>query len=146
MRFETVQVRSCDVNGSHVITVPAGFVTYEALDCAETVVIDGVSYLRFGTFGGDGKALIDLQTGVVYANYVDNEMIFVNSSVEKFTECVKGILSVYPLYDEGSEPEDWERAAKKVQELVARADSACYAHGTFWYEFRWDVTLGDYWD
>ncbi|MER6617835.1 SUKH-4 family immunity protein [Streptomyces xantholiticus] len=142
MQFETVALRA----PKKTVTVPAEFLTYKAAESVTELVIEGIAYWRFGTFGMDGDALIHPESGMVKARFPGGPIIFVNSSLEAFADCVEGILAMYPFYGEDSKFEDWEAAAARVEDFVQRVDPAAYADDTFWFEFRWEIVQGDYWD
>jgi hypothetical protein len=51
--------------------------TYSAADNVKKVIVNGVEYLEFGSFGFAGSALLDANTGKVYARYYDDQLVFV---------------------------------------------------------------------
>jgi hypothetical protein len=142
MQVETVVLKA----PNRAVVVPAEFITYKAAESVTELTIDGVTYWRFGTFGMDGDALLHPESGVVKARYPHGPVHFVNSSMEAFTKCVEGVLAMYPFYGEDSEPEVCEAAAVRVEGFIQRVDPVAYEDDTFWFDFRWDVTLGDFWD
>ncbi|MEU9731464.1 SUKH-4 family immunity protein [Streptomyces sp. NPDC048002] len=131
--------------------VPVEFFGYRVVDEVEHVPTDaGRTLIRFGTIGRPGplgvgvSVFVDEETGEVVSGMEPDDVAPVNTSPALFTDCVRRLADIFPFYAEGSDPEDWEAGAQKVEEAIREIDSAAYQEGAFWYEFRWDVTMGDF--
>jgi hypothetical protein len=144
VKFDLVEIGPASPDSDATLQVPKEFMTYSAADNVKKVIVNGVEYLEFGSFGFAGSALLDANTGKVYARYYDDQLVFVNSSLGKFSECVKRLLQIYPFYEEGSEFEEWKAAGLRVEKIAREVDPEAYVDGeSFWFDFRWDVVMGD---
>ncbi|MGW5641146.1 hypothetical protein [Streptomyces sp. NPDC003832] len=61
-----------------------------------------------------------------------------------FVECVRLLTEIFPFYSEEADDGEWEAGARRVQETIREIDAAAYQEGSFWYEFRWDVSMGEF--
>ncbi|MBA4862501.1 SUKH-4 family immunity protein [Streptomyces sp. PSKA54] len=143
MEFDLVVVN--DLEGEVELEVPVEFFAYEASDFIERVSgIGGRSFARFGSLNVEVGVYLDEQSGDVVSWFDPDNVTFVNSSVGKFVECVHALTEAFPYYSKESDLEDWERAAVKIEEAIRKIDPAAYREESFWCEFRWDVTIGEY--
>jgi hypothetical protein len=143
MEFELVVMT--DLEGEIELEVPAEFFAYQALDLIERVSgRGGRSFARLGSVEDEVGVYLDEDSGEVISWFDPDDVTFVNSSIEKFTECVRILTERFPYYSEDSDLEDWMGAAVEIQKLIKKIDPAAYREGSFWYEFRWDVTMGEY--
>lgn len=131
--------------------VPGEFFAYRALEAVERVSSDaGRSLLRFGTIGSPGpvgvavSVFVDEETGEVVSGIEPGDVTPVNTSLRLFVDCAVRLAEMFPYYSEDSEYEDWEAGAQRVQEAVCEIDASAYQEGAYWYEFRWDVSRGEF--
>ncbi|KMS72302.1 hypothetical protein ACM01_23435 [Streptomyces viridochromogenes] len=131
-------------NGESELIVPDGFFAYRALDAAERVSTEtGRSLIRFGVIGRATSVFWDEGSGVVLSGLDSDQVTVVNASIGQFRDCVTRLADLMPFYSEDSDHEEWEAAARRVQEVICEVDAEAYREGAFWYEFRWDVSMGD---
>lgn len=137
--------------GQSELIVPGEFFAYRALDTAVRVSTGaGRSLIRFGTIGSPGpigvavSVFVDEESGEVVSGIELDDVTPVNTSLSRFVDCVRRLAEVFPYYSEDSDYEEWEAGAQRVQDVVCEIDSAAYQEGAFWYEFRWDVSMGEF--
>lgn len=131
--------------GGVELVIPEEFFAYRSLSSAERVASGSVRPLvRFGVFGRGVSLFFDEESGAVLSGVDPGDVALVNTSVGQFTECIQRLAAIYPFYSADSEFDAWEDAAQRVQDIVCEVDSAAYYEGSFWYEFRWDVSMGDF--
>ncbi|MFC8198724.1 SUKH-4 family immunity protein [Streptomyces sp. NPDC057298] len=131
-------------SGDFELAVPDRFLGYHSLDVAETVATEGGYLTRFGIFGRATSVFVDEDSGRVLSGVDPNAVEIVNTSLSRFIECVRDLTTMAPFYSEDSDPDEWENAALRVEEVIRRIDPSAYGESSFWYEFRWDVTMGDF--
>ncbi|MGW0828635.1 SUKH-4 family immunity protein [Streptomyces sp. NPDC002845] len=133
--------------GVFELTVPNEFFAYRSLDSAQRVRSDSRrSLIRFGAVGRAASVFIDEESDEVLSGVHPDDASLVNSSVAQFVDCVRRVGDAFPFYSADSDFEEWEAAAQRVQDIICEVDSAAYREGSFWYEFRWDVSMGDFHD
>jgi hypothetical protein len=137
--------------GQSELIVPDEFFAYRALDVAVRVSSDaGRSLFRFGTIGSPGpigvavSVFVDEESGVVVSGIEPDDVIPVNTSLGLFVDCVRRLAEIFPFCSEDSDYEEWEAGAQRVQEVICEIDAAAYQEGAYWYEFRWDVSMGEF--
>ncbi|WP_393058678.1 SUKH-4 family immunity protein [Streptomyces sp. LN549] len=135
------------VPGSHSLEVPKGPIggLYRCLDLLEAVTIGARGrFIKFGTTGLFGSVLLDPITGQVVESGRGMEGVrMVNTTLECFTLCVRGVMWVYPFT--ASESHDWEAVASEVEVLVRRIDPEAYeVPDNLWYELKWSI-LSEEW-
>ncbi|MFE2988333.1 SUKH-4 family immunity protein [Streptomyces sp. NPDC059262] len=129
------------------LEVPAESIGYAywAAEELEPVVIGGTRFICFGHTGANGSILQNTVTGAVVESHDEFESTgLVNSSLEKFSACVKGVIERFPFYSEDAEESEWESAADDVVRLVRKVDSAAFIEGGYWHEMTSDIMMGDY--
>ncbi|MBU5944232.1 SUKH-4 family immunity protein [Streptomyces griseoincarnatus] len=133
---------------SRELCVAAEFLAYAPLDRAERVSsLDGrTSLIRFGVIGRATHVFLDERTGWVVSGFNAADVALMNTSLDRFVECVARLAAFYPYYSAESDDEEWEMAAMRVQQVICEVDAAAYREGSFWYDFRWDVTQGDFYE
>ncbi|MEU8772019.1 SUKH-4 family immunity protein [Streptomyces griseus] len=119
---------------------------YQALDFLELVTI-GVhgEFVKFGSTGLFGSILWDPRTGhVVQSGKNLEHVVLVNTDLERFSLCVRGLIERYPFdADEGGD--SWDAAATDVEDFLRHTDPEAYAtEGNLWYELKWDIINGDF--
>lgn len=126
-----------------VPTVPI-FEVFRPVQPVQLDRIQNRTFICFGTTGLFGRILIDSESGaVVEIHEGETSVKFVNSSIEKFVECLNFFSLL--LSGAGGEPDgDSEELADQLESAIRRIDSDAYTEGRFWYEIRWDVSLGDF--
>ncbi|MFS0698005.1 hypothetical protein [Streptomyces nitrosporeus] len=119
---------------------------YQSLDFLESVKIGTHGdFVKFGTTGLFGSILWDPRNGsVVQSGKNMTHAAMVNTSLERFSLCVHGVIDRYPFEaDEGGD--GWGAAARDVEDFLIRSDPESYAiEGNLWYEVRWDIENGDF--
>ncbi|MCX4905729.1 SUKH-4 family immunity protein [Streptomyces sp. NBC_00878] len=132
-------------SGDFELVVPDRFFAFRSLDVAERVAsAEGGHLIRFGIIGRATSVFIGEDSGRVLSGMGPNDVAIVNTSLSQFIECVRDLTAMAPFYSEDSDLDEWENAALRVEELIRRVDPSAYVEGSFWYEFRWDVTMGDF--
>ncbi|MFD7614364.1 SUKH-4 family immunity protein [Streptomyces sp. NPDC059828] len=119
---------------------------YRASNYLQRVTIAGHGEcIRFGSVGAFGSILLDPVDGrIVESGSGLSEVTLVNSSLDCFTTSVKALINRFPFYSVDSDPDDWERAARDIEDSLRRIDSDAYTEGSFWYELRWSISIGDF--
>ncbi|MFF1397018.1 SUKH-4 family immunity protein [Streptomyces sp. NPDC058287] len=118
---------------------------YWAAERLDPVVIGNTRFICFGHTGSSGSVLLNTVTGAVVESDDELESVsLVNSSLETFTACVKGVIERFPFYSEGADENEWESAADDVARLVRRVDPAAFVEGGYWHEMTSDIRMGDY--
>ncbi|MEU5521851.1 SUKH-4 family immunity protein [Streptomyces sp. NPDC047860] len=127
------------------LTVPSEFFSYRSLDVAEKVQAGSDrSLIRFGLIGLKSSIYFDQDSGEVLHGLNPEELGIVNTTISRFTECIVRVAEMFPFYDEGSDVDEWEAGAQRVEDVIGEVDPSAYRDGAFWYEFRWDVSMGDF--
>jgi SUKH-4 immunity protein len=128
--------------------VPRGSIDghYRATSEATFVDVPGRGPLiRFGTTGVFGPIYVDPSSGAVVAgDDVGEELCFANSSLEQFTRTVRGLIDLFPYYEESGDYEEAEAAAARASELIAGIDPPAAEPDTVWGTFIDDVANGDF--
>jgi len=119
---------------------------YQAAAGATFVDVPGRGPLvRFGTTGVFGPIYIDPSSGVVVAgDDIEEELCFVNSSLEQFTRTVTCLIDLFPYYEESGDFEAAAAAAARASELIAGIDPPAAEPDTVWGTFVDDVGNGDF--
>ncbi|MEE1767970.1 SUKH-4 family immunity protein [Streptomyces sp. JV185] len=129
------------------LKVPEGSIgdLYHSLDHLEVESIDPLGeFVRFGTTGLFGFILLDPRTGhVVESGRGMGGVRVVNTTLERFSLCVRGLIERYPFtMDEFGE--GWEVAANELEGMVRRIDPEAYeVQDNYWYELKWSVASGE---
>lgn len=118
---------------------------YWAAEELTPVVIGETRFVCFGHTGSTGSVLLNTVTGTVVESHDNLESTsLVNSSPEKFSACVKGVIERFPFSSEDADESVWESAADDVVSLVLRVDPAAFIEGGYWHEMTSDIMMGDY--
>ncbi|MFD7232129.1 SUKH-4 family immunity protein [Streptomyces sp. NPDC059881] len=128
------------------LVVPSSFFAYHAMDRAERVYSNSFGFVKFGTIGRAVGIFVSEETGHVVSGVTLDDTDFVNGSIGQFTSCVRELTDKFPYYSANSASGDWEQGAQVVEETVKGIDAMAYREGSFWYEFRWDVSMGEFHD
>ncbi|WP_326793435.1 SUKH-4 family immunity protein [Streptomyces sp. NBC_00841] len=119
---------------------------YQSLDFLESVTIEPYGELvKFGTTRLFGSILWDPHTGhVVQSGKQMDHVVMVNTTLERFSLCVRGLIERYPFdADEGGD--SWDVAAQDVEDFLRHTDPEAYViDGNLWYEVKWDIANGDF--
>lgn len=128
------------------LVVPKSFFSYRAVDHAERFHVGSSVFVKFGSIGRAVSVFVNAVTGQVVSGITLDDTDFVNGSVAHFTECVRELTEKFPYYSADSDSDEWEEGARLVEETVKRIDSMAYREGSFWHEFRWDVSMGEFYE
>ncbi|MEU7332072.1 SUKH-4 family immunity protein [Streptomyces parvus] len=111
--------------------------------------VEGRDLLKLGSGGdGDDAYCVDSETGeVLYRGSDDPSLFFVNSSPQKFSEC----LSVFEVETARSAGEDDPEMLEDLVDLLGRSlgeidPLALQDDPGFWRSILFDVAIGDYVD
>ncbi|MET8824949.1 SUKH-4 family immunity protein [Streptomyces sp. NPDC004610] len=127
------------------LSAPEEFFAFRALDePGEARSSEHGALVRFGLVGRAASVFLSEDSGEVFSGMTVENLTLVNTSLARFVECTRKLSALFPLYSSDSDFEEWERGAQRVQEVVGEIDPAAYFEGAFWYEFRWDVSMGDF--
>ncbi|MER7780438.1 SUKH-4 family immunity protein [Streptomyces sp. NPDC096191] len=127
------------------LVVPKLSFSSRALDEAEQVgPAFGRNLIRFGAFGLRSSVYFDETSQEVLYGMNPKDVALVNTSLSRFTQCVVRVSEIFPFYDEESDVDDWEAGAQRVEDVIREVDLSAYREGAYWYEFRWDVSMGDF--
>ncbi|MEE4493328.1 SUKH-4 family immunity protein [Streptomyces sp. BE230] len=127
---------------SYSLEVPTGPIgsLYRCLDFLEYVTVGARGkFIKFGTTGLFGSVLFDPETGQVVESGRGIESVrVVNTTLECFSLCVRGVMRMYPFIV--NESHDWEAVGDEVEVLVRRIDPEAYeVPNNLWYEFKWSI-------
>ncbi len=143
METQLVTVKA-ERSGAELV-VPKEFFSYRALDEAETVdSAAGRKLIRFGVFGLGSSMYFDEASQEVLYGMNPQDVEVVNTSLSSFTRCVVRLGEIFPFYDEEADVDEWEAGAQRVEDIIREVDLGAYSEGAYWYEFRWDVSMGDF--
>lgn len=117
---------------------------YQALPETDLVGSDG-QLVAFGSTGLFGRICVEpASRRIVQVPTIRSEQVnAVNADLAAFTACVQATIDRFPFYDQESESEDWEAAAKDLEVKLAAIDHVTLAHNGFWETFVSDVSIGD---
>jgi hypothetical protein len=133
-------------NGTQFI-VPDEFFAYRSLDSiVRSQTETGIPLIQFGVIGLDVPVYLDGNSQKVLYGLEAAELKIVNTSISRFTQCVVRMSEMFPFYSEDSDVDDWEAGARNVENVIREIDPDAYCEGSYWYEFRWDVSMGDFHD
>ncbi|MFD4976988.1 SUKH-4 family immunity protein [Streptomyces sp. NPDC058424] len=144
-----LEVRDGSVYSDAHLEIPAESVGYSywAAESLDALEINDVSFLRFGYTGMSGSILLNPATGEVVESGEDlNKVSLVNTSLERFAECIRAVIDRCPFYSNDASDEEWESAANDVERIVCAIDSNAYIEDGYWSEMVSDITMGDYAD
>jgi len=101
--------------------------------------------LQFGTSGLSNPVGIEIATGhvVKIMNARSFPLIFVNASVEQFTETVKEMLNRFPYYSRLESDKKAEAVGTELLETIRRIDAEAALPDRYWSIFTDDVKIGD---
>jgi hypothetical protein len=101
--------------------------------------------LRFGSSGLADSICVDLMTGYVVEviNAAGAPLLFVNTSLEKFTQTVKVVLGRFPYYVEGSTDDEIHAVADELLRMISGIDPEAVVPDRYWSTFIDDVEIGD---
>ncbi|MFE1334487.1 SUKH-4 family immunity protein [Streptomyces microflavus] len=118
---------------------------YQALDHLVLVSIKSREFIKFGTLGSFGGALYDPRTGGVFESDREMEEVrIVNTSLQLFCTCVRGLGERYPFAEDES-GESWESAAQDWEDFLLKVDPEAYGvRDNYWYELKWAIISGDF--
>ena len=105
----------------------------------------GEPLLRFGSGELSDAIAVDLVTGHVI-EIVDppgDATLFVNTSVEKFTQTVKAVIDQFPYYDTDASDEEIRTASDQVLDAVKKIDPEAAVPDRYWSTFVDDMRNGD---
>jgi hypothetical protein len=139
----------CDVG------VPEPFLSFEPT--AHLQYLDeNPSLLIFGTLsrpvGGDLDqhqlfCCLSLPDGHVLDCQRGRDPLVVNASLSLFRETARAVMSRFPLPLDLDSPEGADKkVADELESLIASVDPIALSEAGFWFEFLWDVRIGDYRD
>jgi len=105
----------------------------------------GDAILRFGSSGLSDAIGVHLATGnvVEVISVRDLPLLFVNTSIEKFTLTVKAVIDRFPYYEEDATDEEVEAAAADVGDIIERIDPAAMIPDRYWSTFVDDMEMRD---
>ncbi|MZD53938.1 SUKH-4 family immunity protein [Streptomyces sp. SID5606] len=127
------------------LVVPEEFFSYRALEEVEPVDSPlGTRLIRFGSFGLGTSMYFDEASQEVLHGLTPQDVAMVNTSPSHFTQCIVRLSEIFPFYGEESDVDEWEAAAKGVEDIIREVDPRAYYEGAYWYEFLWDVSIGDF--
>lgn len=106
---------------------------------------DGDVILRFGSSGLADAIGVHIATGnvVEVINVRDLPLLFVNTSIERFTLTVKAAIDRFPYYEEDATDEEVEAAAVDMREIIERIDPAAVVPDRYWSTFVDDMEMRD---
>ncbi|MEV7796399.1 SUKH-4 family immunity protein [Streptomyces sp. NPDC087512] len=134
-----------DARSGTELVVPEKFFSYMALDQAESVDLAlGRNLIRFGVFGLGSSMYFDEASQEVLYGISPRGVELVNTSLSRFTQCVVRLSEISPFYGEEVDVDQWEAGAQRVEDVIREVDLSAYREGAYWYEFRWDVSMGDF--
>ncbi|MFE7710408.1 SUKH-4 family immunity protein [Streptomyces sp. NPDC057486] len=101
--------------------------------------------VKFGTTGLFGIILWDPRTGhVVRSGKQMDHVMMVNTTLERFSLCVRGLIERYP-FDVDERGDSWDVAAQDVEDFLRHTDPEAYViDGNLWYEVKWDIANGGF--
>jgi hypothetical protein len=118
---------------------------YWAAEELEPVVIGETRFICFGRTVLSGYVLLDTVTGAVVESHDEFESTsLVNTSLEKFSACIQGVIERFPFYSEGAGESEWESASGDVVRLVGEVDAEAFIEGGYWHEMTSDIMMGEY--
>ncbi|MEV5019302.1 SUKH-4 family immunity protein [Streptomyces sp. NPDC053780] len=127
------------------LVVPEEFLSYRALDEVEPVESPlGRRLIRFGSFGLESSMYFDEASQEVLYGMIPQDVEMVNTSPSHFTQCIVRLSEIFPFFGEESDVDEWEAAARGVEDIIREVDTRAYYEGAYWNEFRWDVSIGDF--
>lgn len=121
---------------------------YRPAKSLEETIVDGRRLIRFGFTGAFGSLLLDTSSGHVVEQLQDEPNVsFVNTSLEAFNRCLGAFAGKFPFGDSDDEDEEVDaEVAREIEADVIAIDPDAYVEGSFWYELRWSVAIGDFSD
>ncbi|MGW1898920.1 SUKH-4 family immunity protein [Streptomyces hirsutus] len=143
VQFVTLEL----AQGGTALTVPDEFFAYRSLDAIERLRQgSGRSLIRFGVIGLESSVYLDEFSGEVLSGMDPGELEMVNTEISRFTQCVIRLADIFPFYGEDSDADEWEVGAQRVEGIIREVDPNAYHEGSYWYEFRWDVSMGEFYE
>ncbi|MFI2415789.1 SUKH-4 family immunity protein [Streptomyces sp. NPDC018947] len=143
--METQLVTLVAAHSGTELTVPKEFFSYRALDEAEPVEsTHGRNLIRFGVFGLNSSMYFNEASQEVLYGMSPQDVELVNTSLPRFTQCIVRLGEIFPFYGEESDVDEWEAGAQRVEDVIREVDLSAYREGAYWYEFRWDVSMGNF--
>jgi hypothetical protein len=105
----------------------------------------GQPLARFGSSGLAGAVCVDIMDGHVIEFIAErrSEKLFVNTSVEQFTQTVKAMIDRFPYYGQQATDDKIDRVAEELLEIIRTIDSEAAVPNRYWSTFVDDVKMGD---
>jgi hypothetical protein len=125
----------------------AVYEVYKPVESVQTVTVDDREFLRFATTGASGSLLLDVSSGRVVEIQTGSGVSLVNTSLESFIDCLEVFVEhlAHLESNDGDEEVD-EEVASELEASILRIDPDAFSEGSFWYEVRWSVAIGDFSD
>jgi hypothetical protein len=91
--------------------------------------------------------LLDASSGCVVEIHTGSGVSLVNTSLESFTDCLEVFVEHLARLEsnDGDEGVD-EEVASGLEASILWIDPDAFSEGSFWYELRWSVVIGDFSD
>lgn len=129
--------------------IPTNFISQRYAADALATVVDlpsGTRILRFGSTGLDDAIGVELATGhvVEVLNVEGSPLLFVNSSIEKFSQTVQAVMARFPYYDTDSSFEEIDAVAAELLQMIKVIDPEAAVPDRYWSTFTDDVAMGDF--
>ena len=106
---------------------------------------DGLLRFGYGTDAWGGEFCLDPDTGVVQVVGDDQELTFVNSSLDLYARSLRLVAGLAPAIS-GGDPESWEDAKSEMRRSIAEWDAPALASDSYWDSLSWDIATGNYAD
>jgi hypothetical protein len=150
MGQKKLQLVEVSADSGEKLVVPGEniFDVYRPAEALELVTVCDRRMIRFGYTGAFGTLLLDLASGnIVERLHDDDDVKVVNTSLAAFNSCLEAFLDKFPLddiEDEDAADERNAQVARQIESELTRIDPNSYVEGSFWYEVRWGVAIGDF--
>ncbi|MFH9090969.1 SUKH-4 family immunity protein [Streptomyces sp. NPDC017673] len=141
LRMAAFKVRG--VPGIENLDLPADSLSnvYKPVEPLEIYESEGGVRICIGRTGIFGRFVLDVQSGKIIEESEDYSYSnFVNSSLTAFIQCLQMLSALLDGVHEGED----EELANMFESQIRQIDPQAYREGSFWYEIRWSIAIGDF--
>ncbi|MEV4283739.1 SUKH-4 family immunity protein, partial [Actinoplanes xinjiangensis] len=111
-----------------------------------TPLNEGPRLATFATEGAAGEFCVDVETQAVVVLNRSGDIFPVNSSIDRFNDCVQAIVEAWPDWQLVSYPDECERITDEIKARIASIDERAleYEIEGYWVTICDDLGMGNY--
>ncbi|WP_329343826.1 hypothetical protein OG866_44445 [Streptomyces sp. NBC_00663] len=129
------------------VEVSSSFFSYRAdSDLVLSVDEKGEGYYRIMHLGEHVGVYVHASSGKICAGPNTSHLLFGNSTISHFVQCMQEVADSYPWYGEDPKVDELIKAERDLEAIIQKIDPPAARETTFWANFISDVRMGCYED